>query len=72
MYVDEQRLESFMTEFPIIRKQSIDLEYKSLEWWFLFDKNLRHVRVNALVFACIHWDILLDYDEISDEINASK
>ena len=28
-------------------------------------------RVNALLLACIHWDIFLDYDEIID-IYASK
>ena len=39
--------------------------------WFLYDKNLRHERVNALLLACIHWDIFLDYDKIID-IYASK
>ena len=39
--------------------------------WFLNDKYLHHVRVNALLLACIHWDIFLDYDKIID-IYASK
>ena len=39
--------------------------------WFLYDKNLRHERVNAVLLACIKWDIFLDYDKIID-IYASK
>ena len=39
--------------------------------WFLYDKNLRHESVNALLLACIHWDIFLDYDKLID-IYASK
>ena len=38
---------------------------------FLYDKNLRHEKVNALLLACSHWDIFLDYDKIID-IYASK
>ena len=70
MYVDEERPESFIMEVPIIQKPSIDLQNKSLDW-FLYDKNLRHERVNALLLACIHWDIFFDYDKIID-IYASK
>ena len=54
----------------LYRNQSIDLQNKSMDW-FLYDKNLRHERVNALLLACIHWDIFLDYDKIID-IYASK
>ena len=39
--------------------------------WCLNYKDPRHKRVNALVLACIHWDIFLDYDKIID-IYASK
>ena len=39
--------------------------------WFQYDKNLRHERVNAVLLACINWDIFLDYDKIID-IYASK
>ena len=49
----------------LYKNQSIDLLNKSMDW-FLYDKNLRHERVNALLLACIHWDILLDYDKIID------
>ena len=49
----------------LYRNQSIDLQNKSMDW-FLYDKNLRHERVNALLLACIHWDIFLDYDKIID------
>ena len=53
MHVDEERPESFMTEVPIYRNQSIDLQNKLMDW-FLYDKILRHERVNALLPACIH------------------
>ena len=39
--------------------------------WFLYDRDLRDERVNALLLACIHRNIFLDYDKIID-INASK
>ena len=29
---------------------------------FPYDKDLRHERVNALLLACIHRDIFLDYE----------
>ena len=48
VYVDEERLECFMTEVSIIRNHSIDLQNKSIDW-FLYDKNLRHERVNVLL-----------------------
>ena len=34
--------------------------------WFLYDRDLRHERVNALLFVCIHRDIFLNYDKIID------
>ena len=46
----EERLNSFMTEVPIISK----------------DRDLRHERINALLLVCIHRDIFLDYDKIID------
>ena len=49
----------------LYRSQSIDLQNKSMDW-FLYDKNLRHERVKALLLACIQWDIFLDYDKIID------
>ena len=44
-------INSFMTEVPIIQKQaqwfhSIDLLCKSMDW-FLYDRVLRHERVNV-------------------------
>ena len=39
--------------------------------WFLYDRDLHHERVNALLLACIHRDILIDYNKIID-IYASK
>ena len=32
----------------------------------LYDMNLRHESVNALLLACIYLDIFLDYDKIID------
>ena len=49
----------------LYRNQSIDLQNKSMDW-FLFDRNFHHERVNALLRACIYWDILFDYDKIID------
>ena len=54
----------------LYRSQSIDLQNKSVDW-FLYNKNLRHERVNALLLAYIRWDIFPDYDKIID-IYASK
>ena len=39
--------------------------------WFLYDRDLRHERVNVLLFVYIHGDIFLDYDKIID-ISAFK
>ena len=47
VYVDDKRLESFMMEVPIIQKP-VSMEL------FLYDKKLRHEKVNALLLACIH------------------
>ena len=68
--VDEERLESFMTEVLIIQKPVNWFAEQISVDWFLYDRNFRE-RVNALLLACIHWDILLDYDKIID-IYASK
>ena len=54
----------------LYRNQSIDLQNKSIDWC-LYDKSLRHERVNAMLLACIHWDIFLDYYKIIN-IYASK
>ena len=54
----------------LYRNPSIDLQNKSMDW-FLYDENLRHERVNALLLACIHWNIFFQYDKIID-IYASK
>ena len=53
----------------LYRKQSTDLQNKSMDCFY--DKNLRHERVDALLLACIHWDIFFDYDQMID-IYASK
>ena len=39
--------------------------------WFLYDRDIPHERVNALLLVYIHRDILLDYDKIID-MYASK
>ena len=39
--------------------------------WFLYEKDRRHERANALLLVCIHRDIFLDYEKITD-IYASK
>ena len=49
----------------LYRNQFIDLQNRSVDW-DLYDKNLRHESVNALLLAWIHWDIFLDYDKIID------
>ena len=54
----------------LYKNQSNDLQNKSMDW-FLFDKNLHHEGVNALLLACIHWDIFFEYNKIID-IYASK
>ena len=54
----------------LYRNQSTNVHTKSMDW-FLYDKNRRYERVNALLLAYIHWDTFLDYDKIID-IYASK
>ena len=54
----------------LYRKQFTDLQNKSMDW-FLYYRNFRHERGNALLLAYIYWDILLDYDKITS-IYASK
>ena len=49
----------------LYRNQSTDLQNRSMDW-FLCDSNLLHGSVNALLLACIHWDIFLDYDKTID------
>ena len=39
--------------------------------WLLYDKDLRHEKVHALLLVSIHQDIILGYDKIID-IFASK
>ena len=39
--------------------------------WFLYNKNLRNERVDALLFACIQRDLFLDHEKIIG-IHASK
>ena len=52
--ISEGRLNSFMLDFFIIKKPG--LQNKSMNW-FLYDRDLRHERVNALLLVCIHRDI---------------
>ena len=61
--VDEEHYESFMTEVIIIQKPVHWFAEQIIMDWFLYDKNLRHERVNALLLACIHGDILFDCDK---------
>ena len=51
--------------FLLYRYQSIDFRNKSMNW-FLYGKNLRHEWVNALLLACIHCNVFLDYGKIID------
>ena len=51
--------------YLLYRNQSIDLQNKLMDR-FLYDKNLHHKSVNALLLACIHWDIFFDYEKIID------
>ena len=39
-----KEINSFRTEVPTYRNRSIDLLYKSMDW-FLFDRDLRHERI---------------------------
>ena len=47
------------------RNQSIDLQSKSMDW-FLYDRDIRHKRINTLLLAYIHWDLFLGYEKIID------
>ena len=38
---------------------------------FLYDRDLCHKRINALLLVCIHRDLFPDYDKLID-IKASK
>ena len=49
--MSEGHLNSFMTDVFITKKP--DLQSKTMDW-FLYDKDLRHERVNALLLVCIH------------------
>ena len=60
----EERLNSFMTQVPIIYKP-VHLFAEQI------DRAFRYERVNALLLVYIHQDIFLDYDKIID-IYASK
>ena len=48
--VIEVVINSFMTEISIYGDQSIDLQSKSVDW-FLYDRDLRHERVNGTIFG---------------------
>ena len=63
--IDEEHLNSFMAEVPIYRNQTTDFQRKLVDW-FSYDRDLRHEKVSALLLACIHGDIFLDYDKIID------
>ena len=52
--MSEGHLNSFMTDVFIIKKP--DLQSKSMDW-FLYARELRHEKVNALLLVCIHRDI---------------
>ena len=54
--MSEERLNSFTTDAFIKKNQSINLQSKSMDW-FLYDRNLPHERINALLLVCIHRDI---------------
>ena len=64
--IRQDQINSFMAEVPIIyRNQPIDLQSKSMGW-FLYDRDLRHERVNGgerlvciviyvLIFQSVKW-----------------
>ena len=43
-------INSFLTEVRINRNQSIGVQNKSMDW-FLYDKDLRHERVDPIINA---------------------
>ena len=50
------------------RNQSINLQIKIINW-FLYDRDRRHEKVNALLLVCIYRDIFLDLCiQISKEV----
>ena len=51
-----------MAEVPINRNQTTDLIWKSVDW-FLYDRDFRHERVNALEF---------DYEIANEESGKKK
>ena len=54
----------------LYRMKGASMQSKSVDW-FLYGRDFRHERVNALLLVCIHRDIFIDYDTIID-IYASK
>ena len=51
VYVDDERLESFMSEVTIIQK-TVNWFAEQTNGLVTNDKNLLHERINALVLAC--------------------
>ena len=49
----------------LYRMKGASMQSKSVDW-FLYGRDLRHERVNALLLVCIHRDIFIDYDKIID------
>ena len=51
--VDEERLESFMTEVLIVQKSAIRFEEQINMDWFLYDRNNRHKSVFMEIYYLI-------------------
>ena len=43
------KINSFMTKVPIIKKTSIDMQSKSMDW-FLYNRDLRYERVKLRLY----------------------
>ena len=56
--MDEGRLNSWRRSLSY-RNQPMDLRSKSMDW-FLYDRDLRHVRANVLLLVYIYRDVLIE------------
>ena len=63
LYVDEERLGSFMTEVSIMPNPAQWFAEQINGLVSIRRESKSHERVNALLLACIHWDIFFDYDK---------
>ena len=57
-----------MTEVPTYRNQSINFQSKSMDWWFLYDREFRHERAKSL-FCGIFTRRVKELSDFGDAFN---